>query len=46
VIALWQRRNAKLDVFEDRRLAVAAKIDISLEAQMDLVLAALKRTRR
>jgi len=46
VIAQWQRRNAKLDVFEDRRLAVASKIDISLEAQLDQVLAALKRTRR
>src|SRR5208282_3016321 len=46
VIALWQRRNAKLDVFEARRLAVTSKTDISLEAQMDLVLAALKRTRR
>lgn len=46
VIAEWLRRHPKVDVFEDRRLEVTSKIDISVEDQLRLVLAALKRPRR
>jgi hypothetical protein len=46
VVAEWQRRNPKIDVFEDRRLEVTSKLDISVDNQMPLILAALKRTRR
>ncbi len=46
VVAAWQRRYPKDDVFEDRRLEVAAKVEISAEEQMRRVAAALRRHRR
>ena len=46
VMGEWQRRNAKLDAFEDRRLPVLSRIGVSVEAQMAEVLACLKRRHR
>jgi hypothetical protein len=46
VMGEWQRRNPKLDVFEDRRLPVLSRIGVSVEAQMGEVLACLKRKHR
>ena len=46
VIAEWRRRHPKLDVFEDRRLEVTSKLDITIEEQIRQVHAALKRARR
>lgn len=45
-VAAWQRRYPKDDVFEDRRLEVAAKAEISAEDQMRRIAAALRRHRR
>lgn len=44
-VAEWQRRHPQSDVFEDRRLEVTSKIDVSVEDQMQRVLLALKRPR-
>jgi hypothetical protein len=46
VVAEWQRRHPKVDVFEDRRLEVASALEITVEGQMQRVLGALKRGRR
>jgi hypothetical protein len=45
-IAGWQRRHPNSDVFEDRRLEVTSKLDISVEDQLGRLQAALKRPRR
>lgn len=46
VIAERERRHPELDVFEDRRVEVTSKIDISVEDQLQSILAALKRPHR
>lgn len=46
VVAEWQRRHPKSGVFEDRRLEVTSKLDISAEEHMHHVLAALGRAKR
>ena len=46
VIAEWRRRHPKLDVFEDRRLEVTSKLEVTVEDQVRGILSALKRTRR
>ncbi len=46
VVAAWQRRNPEGQAFEDRRLEVASKADISIAEQTGRVLAALKRAPR
>jgi Domain of unknown function (DUF6969) len=45
-VAAWQRRNPKVDVFEDSRLEVPSKADISVDDQMRHILGALKPPRR
>jgi hypothetical protein len=44
-VAEWQRRHPRADVFEDRRLEVPSKLEISVEEQRRRIDAALKRAR-
>jgi uncharacterized iron-regulated protein len=45
VLADWQKRHPKTDVFEDRKLDLPSQIEISLVDQIDRVAIALDQLR-